>query len=160
MRNKAFTPAPKILVRGFTLLELVVVVIILGILATLGLTQYGRMVERARGAEARQILGHVRDLAAGFWIMAGAFNTFDPENANIGSAQDQIPDECRSSHYFYYYINPPLLCGMPGRFNCLDLIATRCISGGKAPQGSVEGTLILRINAKTGDDTWSGTGGY
>ena len=30
--------------RGFTLLELVVVILIVGVLATLGFTQYGRMV--------------------------------------------------------------------------------------------------------------------
>jgi len=48
--KKGFTPAPisissgyNQLVRGFTLLELVVVIIILGVLATLGFTQYGRI---------------------------------------------------------------------------------------------------------------------
>lgn len=50
--------------KGFTLLELIIVIIIIGILATLGLTQYARMVERGRGAEARQLLGNILDLGS------------------------------------------------------------------------------------------------
>lgn len=46
--------------RGFTLLELVVVMIIVGVLATLGMSQYGRTVERSRQAEAISILGALR----------------------------------------------------------------------------------------------------
>jgi len=39
--------------KGFTLLELIVVIIILGILASLGFSQYIKMVEKGRSAEAR-----------------------------------------------------------------------------------------------------------
>ena len=39
--------------RGFTLLELIMVIIIIGILATLGFAQYGAMIEKSRGGEAR-----------------------------------------------------------------------------------------------------------
>lgn len=46
--------------KGFTLMELLVVLIIVGILATLGMPQYGRTVERSRQAEAISILGALR----------------------------------------------------------------------------------------------------
>lgn len=46
--------------RGFTLLELIIVIIIIGILATLGFSQYTRLVERGRTAEPRSILGQIR----------------------------------------------------------------------------------------------------
>ena len=144
--------------RGFTLLELIVVVIILGILATLGLTQYGRMVERSRGAEAKAILGDVRKFAAAHYLEFNALNgtpAFDITRANIGPADDQIPSVCRPSHYFSYSIG-----GLGATF--LTITATRCGAAGKggAAGPAVGNTLTLDTNVSTGVDSWDGTGGY
>lgn len=46
--------------RGFTLLELLMVVIIIAILAAIALPQYLRATEKSRASEALQILGAVR----------------------------------------------------------------------------------------------------
>jgi len=46
--------------KGFTLLELLIVIIIVGVLATLALPNFLRGVERARWAEAKNILGALR----------------------------------------------------------------------------------------------------
>jgi len=48
--------------KGFTLLELIIVIIIVGILATLGFVQYASVIERGRFAEARANLGTLRQL--------------------------------------------------------------------------------------------------
>ena len=61
--------------KGFTLLELVVVVIILGILATLGFTQYTKMVEKGRTAEAKMILGQIRTAQVAYNQQFGGFTT-------------------------------------------------------------------------------------
>ena len=46
--------------KGFTLLELIIVVIIIGILATLALGQYIKVTKKARAAEGKHILGILR----------------------------------------------------------------------------------------------------
>ncbi|MFH0839147.1 MAG: prepilin-type N-terminal cleavage/methylation domain-containing protein, partial [Candidatus Omnitrophota bacterium] len=46
--------------RGFTLLEVLMVVIIIGVLATLAIPQYTKTVEKARAAEAYSNLGTIR----------------------------------------------------------------------------------------------------
>ncbi len=140
------------MLRGFTLLELVVVIVILGVLATLGFTQYGRMVERARGAEAKAILGDIRKLSIAYRLQNNLLGAMPDSNVNIGSAADQIPDSCRSTHYFTYdtSVTDPTV----------TIIATRCTTGGKAPQGISANTLTLTSNLTTGLDAWTGTGGY
>ena len=141
--------------RGFTLLELIVVILILGILATLGLTQYGRVIERSRGAEARAIIGDIRKFAAAYYMEHGTIDNFTAELAGIGTDADQIPDACRPSHYFSYAIALP---GNPA----ITITATRCDDTGKLPGGgaAVGRTLILTSNLSDGTDTWGGDGGY
>jgi len=138
--------------RAFTLLELIVVIIILGILATLGLTQYGRMVERSRGAEAKAIVGDIRKLATAYRLERGNLTGFTAANANIGTAADQIPSACAASHYFNY--------GVAAAGNVVTITATRCTVNGKTPNGTTAGTLTLASDLSTGIDTWGGTGGY
>jgi prepilin-type N-terminal cleavage/methylation domain-containing protein len=140
---------------GFTLLELVVVILIVGVLATLGFTQYGRMVEKSRGAEARQILGDIRKLGLAYYLENLTTTGITNANVHIGTAEDQIPSACRSSHYFSYYV---VDCGT----YCLDGYATRCSSGGKLPQGGAANYLRLRTQYTVTNptDIWTSNAGY
>lgn len=140
--------------RGFTLLELIVVIIIIGILATLGMQQYARVTERARGAEARGILGQIRNDAAAYRLENNnSCAGYGATNAGIGTNTDQIPSVCRATHYFSYAVTS-------AGANGVTLTATRCTAGGKNPQASAANTLILTNDFVAGTDTWTGTGGY
>ncbi|MBU1007340.1 MAG: type IV pilin protein [Candidatus Omnitrophica bacterium] len=46
--------------KGFTLVEVLIVVIIIGILASIGIPQFGASIEKAKGGEARAGLGHTQ----------------------------------------------------------------------------------------------------
>jgi prepilin-type N-terminal cleavage/methylation domain-containing protein len=145
--------------KGFTLLELLIVIIIVGVMATLGLTQYTAVVERSRGAEARQIIGQLRSVCAALYMDQ---NDVAVCNANAGAdlglgdgTGKTIPSTaCAPSHYFQYtyaFVSP----------NDITFTATRCAGGGKNPQGPAAGrTLSLAVNYDTGAAVWTSPFGY
>ena len=142
---------------GFTLLELIIVIIIIGVLATLGFAQYGRMIEKSRGAEARMVSGTIRTLSAAYRLENGnSLAGFAAANAGIGAATDQIPSACRGTHYFSYALTPDPVVSTTQ----LVVTAARCTASGKSPNAAAANTLILTAELSTGSDTWGGNGGY
>lgn len=120
---------------AFTLLELIIVIIIVGVLATLGYAAYSSTIEKFRGAEARQVLGQMRSTAIGYHMQQGTSFPSDLDELQkvfgIGEGTDQIPLRCRSSNYFRYWAT--------FTDGDLTLMATRCGSsasddGGKLPR--------------------------
>jgi type IV pilus assembly protein PilE len=151
--------------RGFTLLELIVVIIIIGILATLGFAQYTRMVERSRGAEARSVLGTIRTSAAAIWIENNNGATIPaglitPAAVGIGATAGLIASACTAaapstSYYFSYTI------AQNGGNTGFLATATRCTgANGKQPGATAANTLTLTTDFVAGTDVWGGTGGY
>lgn len=139
--------------KGFTLLELIVVIIVLGILATLALTQYGRTIERSRGSEARAIIGGVRKLANAMYMSTLNISGASDADLGIGGSNDQSPNSCRASHYFTY---GTVKSGSTG----ITFVATRCTTGGKTPNAAVGNTLWLVSDVATGIETWTSSGQY
>ena len=60
-------------VKGFTLLELLIVIVILGVLAGLAIPMYQAQIERSRGQEARNALMATRESALRFFSTNGAY---------------------------------------------------------------------------------------
>jgi type IV pilus assembly protein PilA len=123
--------------KGFTLIELIIVIIIVGILASVGMTQYSKVLEKGRASEARLILGSLRTAQVAEEMENGAYQTV----ANLGVA---APSAC-STHYFSYACDA-------ATGTCT---ATRCIAGGKSPNGTVAYTKTLTVAGVFG-----GTAGY
>ena len=147
--------------KGFTLLELMIVIIIIGVLATLGVMQYQGAIERARGAEARQIIGQLRTQCAGLYMndpTGEGTHACDDANMVIGALLE-IPGpaaaQCRVTNFFTYDAQE----GVVGSSK-VTFVATRCMAGGKSPQGNAAGTLTLTTDFALGTDVWTTTGGY
>jgi type IV pilus assembly protein PilE len=129
--------------KGFTLLELIIVVIIMGILASLGFTQYTKMVEKGRTAEARSILGQLRSAQYAYFLDYGGYGGAISYLA-ISYLSVAAPTSCVSTNYFNYTtVNNGLST------------AIRCTASGKAPQSITLYSLTLGAGGG-----WGGTSGY
>lgn len=126
--------------RGFTLIELIVVIIIVGILAAVGISQYSLTVEKGRTAEAKIRLGVMRQLAYEYYLANGTFDDITSEYLGVGGG-------CTSAGFYEYWI-PSL-----GPIS-IYLGSARCASGGKTPN-SRKYTLMLKFCPTCSTtDTW------
>lgn len=108
--------------KAFTLLELIIVIIIIGILATVGFTTYTNQVESSRAAEARASIGSMRNLAYEYYLKNGSMD--DIEDSDVG-----VDNACHTTSYFRYQLGNTAS-------NCVNLRADRCTAGGKSPNRS------------------------
>ena len=69
--------------KGFTLLELLVVILIIGILASIALPQYQNAVRKARVAEAKVILHDLSDAIDRYFLQHGNFEWDSLEDFDI-----------------------------------------------------------------------------
>jgi len=109
--------------KGFTLFELLMVIMIVGILSALGFSQFGKMVEKSRVAEAKTILGNIRVSERAYFL----------DNFGYTSEMDMVglnaPTSCTATHYFSYAISSATA-------DNFTAVATRCTStDGKFPAG-------------------------
>jgi type IV pilus assembly protein PilA len=115
-------------ISGFTLIEITLVIVVLGILASLAIPRYLIAVERGRAAEAHKALGVIRDMELVYFVEN---NFYTDIIAELGLS---YPTGCDPNYYFMYEI-----AGVPGTFT---VTATRCEAGGKTPQGPIGGYVV------------------
>ncbi len=61
--------------KGFTLIEMLVVVLIIGILAAIAFPQYEKVVEKTRAAQAMEIMRSIYQAAADYYLATGTYPT-------------------------------------------------------------------------------------
>jgi prepilin-type N-terminal cleavage/methylation domain-containing protein len=123
---------------GFTLLELIIVIIILGILVSLGMVMYTRWIEKSRGAEAKTILGQLRQSQRSYYLQNGNYSD------SLDYLEVMLSTVCDSQHFFMY-----------GTSSNLGT-AIRCTAGGQNPNSTELYTIT--VNYDTSD--FGGTPGH
>lgn len=98
--------------KAFTLLELIIVVIIMGILISIAIPTFRVSIEKARTAEAISILGNIRLAQTRYFTSYGAY-TWEPAKLDITVS---------SSRFFYF---APLPCDSSPGMTCAFASAER-----------------------------------
>jgi type IV pilus assembly protein PilE len=119
--------------RGFSLIELLVVLIIIGILATISISYYGATVEKSRTSEAKAMLTQIR---TSWWNYRLDRQADAATFTDIG-LEESFRD-CKPDRYFQYNI-----------LANTHAVAVRCGSGGKAPNRPQD-TYTIKMNISDG----------
>ncbi|HQP91559.1 MAG TPA: prepilin-type N-terminal cleavage/methylation domain-containing protein, partial [Candidatus Omnitrophota bacterium] len=86
--------------KGFTLIEMIMVVVLVSILGSIAYPRYLRTVERGRTAEARQILGRIKSAETAYML------EWDSYTGSFTSLSISVPvNACNSSYYYRYCIS-------------------------------------------------------
>ena len=123
------------------MIEMIVVVIIMGILVSIALPRYVKVVEKGRSAEARTVLGNIRAAETAYYL------EYDSYTTSLAALSVGVPTSCNASYYFNYTIS--------GGGAAFTAQARRCTSGGRSPNA---GTSFMINLTQSGDLT--GTAGY
>ena len=127
--------------QGFTLLELLVVVVIIGILASLAVPRFIKTIEKARVAEAKNILGEIRSAEFRYRLENTSYTTC----LTVLDVDDPHKDSPR--YYNYVVVTTlPTECSAPSASaEKFWGVATRVSTEGrsKPPPGIADGYKVI-----------------
>ena len=100
--------------KGFTLIEILIVLIVIGILATLMMPQISGMAERARSAEAKQTIAAIRQLLVANHHETGLYPPTMVGNDAVNGALGTVIDTAATLFNYTITTRPSFGAGSPG----------------------------------------------
>ena len=84
--------------KGFTLVELMIVVVIIGILASIAIPKFSSMIGKAKTTEAKQILKQIVNLEVTYYYKTSAYFPFD--NVSAPEIDFELPAGAKFAYKF------------------------------------------------------------
>ena len=133
--------------KGFTLVELVIVIVIVGILSIVAVPIYRGYTRKAMGTEAKSLLGSIQTAQKVYYAENSTFKAV----ANVTDFDEELDVDARSNKYFTGF---SVTTGGSGSDNTLYFQAE---TSGKT-DGAASGISMTLKAYKSGSPEWHDTG--